>query len=259
MIILLSPAKTLDFDSKPITQEFSRPEYVDHSEKLIKKLRSLSKPKLMKIMSISKDLAQLNYDRYAEWQPEFTADNSRQSVLAFKGDVYQGLEIETFSEEDLAYTQDHLRILSGLYGLLKPLDLIQPYRLEMGTNLKVGRKSNLYEFWDDQLTKDLNASLDSQHNRILVNLASHEYAKAVDLGALDVQVVEPTFQDWKNGKYKPITYYLKRARGWMAAWILKHRVETYEDLKHFERDGYAYDPELSEENSQMVFSRKQED
>ena len=208
-------------------------------------------------MHISPKLAELNADRYAQWLPGEAQINARPAVFAFKGDVYIGLDIESFTEEDIAFAQEHLRILSGLYGLLKPLDLIQAYRLEMGTKLRVGRKNNLYEFWGDKLTQTLNQELEGTSSPFLINLASNEYYSAIQPKSFKGNIITPNFLDWKNGKYKSISFFLKKARGMMAAWIIKHRIQNPEDLMSFEMAGYSYHPEFSSEED-PVFSRKLE-
>lgn len=257
MRILLSPAKTLDFENRTDHSEISHPRFLDDSEKLIRKLRRFSRKKIGELMHISPKLAELNADRYAQWLPGEVHENARPAVFAFKGDVYIGLDIESFSEEDLAFAQEHLRILSGLYGLLKPLDLIQPYRLEMGTKLKVGRKNNLYEFWGDKLTTTLNQELQEDSAPFLINLASNEYYNAIQAKLFEGRIITPNFVDWKNGKYKSISFFLKKARGMMAAWIIKHRIANPEDLASFEMEGYSFNAEMSTEDA-PVFSRKLE-
>lgn len=258
MLTVISPAKTLDFETEPVTASHSQPDFVEDSEKLIRKLRTLSRKKLMGLMSISKPLAELNWQRYAAWEPHFSPENSKQALLAFKGDVYLGLEAETFTQEDFDFAQNHLRILSGLYGLLRPLDLIRPYRLEMGTKLPVRRKKDLYDFWGDRLTKNLNALLTEMDTPILVNLASNEYFHALQPAKLRGEVVTPVFKDWKNGQYKIISFFAKKARGRMSSWILRHRIDQPEDIKGFDLDGYRFDAELSE-GSSWVFTRKAAD
>ncbi len=259
MIVLISPAKSLNFLEGPIKRPYSHPPFLEDSEKLIKKLRRLSRKKIREMMHISENLAQLNADRYARWEPGPVIEGAKQAIFAFRGDVYLGMDADSFSEEDLDYAQDHLRILSGLYGILKPLDLIQPYRLEMGTKLKIGRKNDLYEFWKEKLTAQIQEKLEQDEHKIVFNLASKEYFSSVDFSQLDAEVIEPSFLDWKNGKYKSISFFLKKARGLMTAWIIKHRITSAEDLKSFEADGYAYNEELSAAGNGWVFSRKQED
>ncbi len=257
MLTIISPAKTLDFESPSVTSAFTQPDYLDDSEKLIRKLRTLSRKKIGELMGISKDLAQLNYERYISWNADFNPDNAKQAVLAFKGDVYLGLEAETFTEEDFQFAQDHLRILSGLYGLLRPLDLIQPYRLEMGTKLPVRRKKNLYDFWGSRLTEDLNQILESQEERVLLNLASKEYFSAIQPEETKGTIINPVFKDWKNGEYKILSFFAKKARGRMSSWIIRHRIDRVEEIKGFDLDGYGFNESLSSSHD-WVFTRKLE-
>lgn len=257
MLIVISPAKTLDFETASTTEEFTLPDYLEDSEKLVRKLRTYSRKKLGALMDISPALAKLNQERYVDWQPDFSLSNAKQALLAFKGDVYLGLEAEAFAPEDLEYAQNHLRILSGLYGLLRPLDLIQPYRLEMGTRLPVRRKKNLYEFWGDRLTKAVNEVLAQQERPVLVNLASNEYFSALNPEKVKGELVTPVFKDWKNGEYKVISFFAKKARGRMTAWLLKHRVEHPDGIKDFDLDGYSYSEEASQ-GGEWTFLRKED-
>ncbi|NKB61290.1 MAG: peroxide stress protein YaaA [Gammaproteobacteria bacterium] len=255
MLIVISPAKTLDYESPLSTQLISEPDYLSHSTELIDVLSGYSPLKLEKLMKISPKLAELNMERYLTWHTPFTQDNARQAALAFKGDVYVGLDAVTISDEDWGWAQNHLRILSGLYGLLKPLDLIQPYRLEMGTRLKNSRGKNLYEFWGDEISAGLNQQLASINSDVLVNLASNEYFKSVRLSALNGKVLTPVFKDWKNGSYKMISFYAKKARGLMSRWIIENRIHNANDLIDFNVDGYRYDSKSSSVGS-PVFLRK---
>lgn len=255
MLAVISPAKSLDFSSDPISNVKTIPDQLDRSEQLIKKLRTLSKKKIKELMSISDQLAELNHGRYAGWNTDFGSSEDRAAIQAFKGDVYRGFAVENFTEEDLAYAQDHLQILSGLHGLLKPLDLIKPYRLEMGTKLPVQRKKNLYEFWGDYIATRLNESLESHSSPILINLASNEYFKAIDESKLKYRVIHFSFKDYKNGTYKTLMTYAKLARGAMAAFMMQNRVEEPEGLKAFKWEGYGFNSELSEENS-WTFTRR---
>ena len=252
MKIIISPAKSLDFESKVPTNLHTQPRFLDQSEKLNKKLKTLSKNKLSDLMSISDDLARLNYERNQNWATPFTPENAKQAIYAFTGAVFQGIDVNSLAEEKLPLLQDRLRILSGLYGLLKPLDLIQPYRLEMGTRLKVGRRDNLYKFWDDTLAKSLNEEL--KDDELLINLASTEYFKALPKKALKVPMITPVFKDFKNGQYKTIMTYAKMARGYMVRYIVENNVETIEDLKGFNVEGYGFSEELSTETD-LVFTR----
>lgn len=252
MKIIISPAKSLDFESKVPTDTYTQPRFLEQSEKLNRKLKTLSKKKLADLMSISNDLATLNFERNQDWQTPFTPNNAKQAIYAFTGAVFQGLDVNTIAEEKLPMLQDRLRILSGLYGLLRPLDLIQPYRLEMGTKLKTGRKENLYKFWDTSLAESLNSELED--NELLINLASAEYFKALPKKVLKVPMVTPVFKDFKNGQYKTIMTYAKIARGLMVRYIIDHNVNNIEELKGFNSEGYGYSEELSSEN-ELVFVR----
>lgn len=254
MILVISPAKTLDFESDPVTSQHYIPDSLDRSERLIKKLRTLSKKKIGELMGISKDLSQLNFDRYAIWSPEFDPFNSRIAIQAFKGDVYVGLDVGTFTPEDLDFAQQHLRILSGLHGVLRPLDAIKPYRLEMGTRLPVARKKNLYEFWKEEVTTRINGFLKESDSEYLINLASDEYFNAIDQKKLNGQIIKPVFKELKKGEYKVISFLAKKARGMMSAYMIKHRLSDPESLKKFDVDGYAFNEEFSN-NSEWVFTR----
>jgi len=252
MKIIISPAKSLDFESKANTKIYSQPSFLDKSEKLNKKLKTISRKKLSEFMGISSALADLNYTRNQEWQPPFNIDNAKQAVYAFTGEVYRGLDVTTLSEDKVNILQDRLRILSGLYGLLKPLDLIQPYRLEMGKKLKVGRKENLYKFWGDLLADSLNDEM--QDDDLLINLASAEYFKAVPQKTLKVPMITPVFKEFKNGHYKVVMTFAKKARGFMVRYILDNNVNTLEELKGFNTEGYGYSEALSSE-TELVFTR----
>lgn len=252
MKIIISPAKSLDFETKVPTSLHTQPVFLEQSQKLNKKLRTLSRKKIGELMGISPALAQLNYERNQNWEPPFTLDNAKQAVYAFTGDVYRGLDVVSLKEERLPVLQDKLRILSGLYGLLKPLDLIQPYRLEMGKKLKVGRKENLYKFWGDTLAKALNDEMTD--GDILINLASSEYFKAVPTKALKVPMITPVFKDLKNGQYKTIMTFAKKARGFMARYIVDNNINDLEDLKGFNTEGYGFSEAMSTD-AELVFIR----
>lgn len=256
MLIVLSPAKTLDYQTPPTTSTFTQPDFLDKSAQLIAALRRMSRKKIAGLMDISKSLAELNHNRYLSWQPPFDSDNAKQAVLAFKGDVYLGLEAETMNQSDMQWAQDHLRILSGLYGLLRPLDLIQPYRLEMGTRLKVRRSPNLYSFWREEITGGLNRQLDSIDSSVLVNLASPEYFKSVVPKMLNARVVTPIFKDRKGDNYKVIGFFAKKARGTMGAWIIKNRATKVSQLNKFTGDGYQFNRAMSSDD-ELVFTREQ--
>lgn len=254
MLIVISPAKTLDYESTINTSKHSMPDFVSDSAELVERLRELAPPDIERLMGISPKLADLNFGRYLNWSKKANKDNARQAIFAFKGDVYTGLQAENLSEDDLVYAQEHLRILSGLYAVLKPLDLMQPYRLEMGTRLETGRGKNLYEFWGNKPTDALNAQLKSLETGTLVNLASNEYFKSINLDELKAEVVTPVFKDYKNGKYKIISFFAKKARGLMSAWIIRNRIETKADLKKFDVDGYRFNEAASQGND-LVFLR----
>ena len=248
MIVTLSPAKTLDFDGKCLTSNHSSPEFISDSKILINRLKKISQDDLCSLMSISEKLAKLNYDRYRSWSLPFDVNNSRQALLAFKGDVYTGFNLESWKASDFNFAQNRLRILSGLYGILKPLDLIQAYRLEMGTALDNKRGKNLYDFWGKKLTNSMNACIKETKSKALVNLASNEYANAIDLKSINAEVITPTFKDYKNGKYKFISFYAKKARGMMADFIIQNKVREPSKLLSFNCGGYYYCPEQSSPN-----------
>ncbi len=253
MKIVISPAKSLDFETQLPTLRYTQPHFLEQSEKLNKILAKKKPRALSKLMSISDNLAALNWQRNQDFSLPFTPENARPAMYAFNGDVYQGLDAFTISEEQLDRLQDTLRILSGLYGMLKPLDLIQPYRLEMGTQLKVGRKKNLYEFWQEQLTDHLNEALED--DELFINLASNEYFGAIDEKKLKVPVITPIFKDWKNDKLKVISFFAKKARGSMVRYVLDTGAETLEDLKGFDYDDYVFSKEHTLKEHQPVFIR----
>jgi cytoplasmic iron level regulating protein YaaA (DUF328/UPF0246 family) len=254
MLIIISPAKSLDFETKPTTTEFTTPDFLEESEKLVTKLRKMSAKKLSNLMNISADLGNLNYERYQTWHLPFTPENAKQAVLAFNGDVYTGLDAPTLSEEKLMLAQQKLRILSGLYGVLKPLDLIQPYRLEMGTKFGVGRAKDLYTFWSKKITPKVQEAIDESGSKVLVNLASNEYYKSVDAKKLDAEMVTPAFKDMKNGEYKMISFFAKKARGLMSRFILENNIDNADDLQAFDYEGYHFNPRLSKPGN-PVFTR----
>ena len=255
MLIVLSPAKTLDYETRLRTRKFSEPDFLDHSQRLVDTLQKYSTKRLQGLMNISPDLAELNGERFQTWQQPFSPDNARQAVYAFKGDVYTGLEAENLDSKDMAWAQNHLRILSGLYGLLRPLDLMQPYRLEMSTSLKTRRGKNLYEFWGDRITDALNDQLSSIRSNTLVNLASNEYFKSVRPKKLEGDIVTPAFRDWNKGEYRMIGFFAKKARGRMASWIIRNRVTDPLELLAFEEDGYRFS-EADSLPGKPVFLRK---
>jgi hypothetical protein len=256
MLIVISPAKKLDYDTPAKTKTATTPDYMEHSMALIHRLREFSALDIAELMKLSMKLAELNFDRYEAFEPECTKDNAKQAILAFKGDVYQGLDAESFSAADFKFAQQHLRVLSGLYGLLRPLDLMQPYRLEMGTKLATDRGKNLYEFWGDIITDGLNKQLGKIKSGTLVNLASNEYFKSVKTKNIAGEIITPHFKEYKNGDYKMIGIYAKRARGLMARYIIQNQLTKPEALKEFSEEGYSFNKKLSAGNS-LVFTRKQ--
>ena len=256
MLFLLSPAKSLDYDTPlPEGLPHTLPAFVPEAQQLIAVLREKSPQQVASLMSISDPLAALNVARYAAWQPQFTTANARQAVLAFNGDVYEGLQAHTLSGEDLDWAQQHLAILSGLYGVLRPLDLMQPYRLEMGTRLATSAGANLYQFWGRRIAEHLNQRLAQDITPVVVNLASQEYFKSVDLKTLKARVIECVFEDYKNGQYKIISFYAKRARGLMARYAIQQRVTTPHQLEGFDLEGYAWAPGASTPE-RLVFRRQ---
>ena len=257
MLVVLSPAKKLDYDSPVRTTKHSQPQFVPQAQGLIDVLRQKSATEISGLMSLSDTLARLNVERYQAWEPKFTQTNSRQAVLAFNGDVYEGLDAATLSDDQLDWAQQHVAILSGLYGVLRPLDLMQPYRLEMGTRLATGKGKNLYDYWGTEIAEYLNQSLAQQGSDVIVNLASEEYFKSVDQKVLKARVVQCVFQDEKNDTWKIISFYAKRARGLMARYIVDHRIDEPEQLKGFNVDGYAFYPEASTD-LKLVFRRPEQ-
>ena len=256
MLLVVSPAKTLDYDTAPVTKTFTQPDFLDQAQTLIEQLRELSPSDIGSLMSISDKLSQLNAARYEAWEQPFTPDNAKQAVLAFKGDVYTGLDAETLSEKQFKFAQQHLRILSGLYGLLRPLDLMQAYRLEMGTKFANTAGKNLYAFWGELITEKLNEEIANQKDDVLVNLASNEYFKSVKPSKLNGRIITPVFKDWKGDKYKIISFYAKKARGLMCRYAIDQQVKEVEELKNFDYEGYAYNESMSSE-SEWVFVRQE--
>jgi len=252
MKIVISPAKSLNFEKELPTSRFTEPKFLKEATTIQKTLKKKKPKQLMELMDISDKLAELNWQRNQAWQTPFTTDNARAAVYAFDGDVYQGLDVYTLGEDKLGVLQGKLRILSGLYGLLQPLDLMQPYRLEMGTTLPIGKNKNLYEFWKKTITKALNEELTK--DELFVNLASNEYFSAVDTKTLKVPVITPEFKDFKDGKLKMISFFAKKARGLMVRYIIDNDIETLEGLKGFNYEGYSFDASLSSGNK-LVFTR----
>lgn len=256
MLIVISPAKTLDYETPPKTKVFTTPDYLGQSQQLINRLRKFSSLDISDLMKVSAKIADLNFDRYESWKKPFTVKNAKQSILAFKGDVYTGLDAESFKADDLKFAQNHLRVLSGLYGLLRPLDLMQPYRLEMGTKLKTDSGKNLYEFWGSDITEGLNKQLKKIKSKYLINLASNEYFKSVKPKELSAEIITPAFKEFKNGEYKMIGIYAKKARGLLSRYIIQNRLSDPEDIKSFSEEGYRFNKTLSKGNN-FVFTRKQ--
>ena len=254
MLILLSPAKSLDFSALADTQTPTEPALLDHSAELVRILRDYTPQALATLMDISATLAELNAKRYASWSTPFTPHNAKPAVLAFNGDVYEGLQATTLTKQEFVWVQTHVRILSGLYGVLKPLDLIQPYRLEMGTRLPTQRGHTLYAFWGDVITDLLNQHLAQLASRTVINLASEEYFKAVQVARLNASIITPVFQDYKAGRYKVISFYAKHARGQMARWAAQHAITEPNALKTFQHEGYTFDPNASDDRT-WVFRR----
>ena len=254
MLMVISPAKTLDYETPPATARFTLPQYLDHSQELIEQLRTLSPQQIGELMHLSDKLSGLNAARFGSWTPDFTPDNAKQALLAFKGDVYTGLNAVDFSEADFDYAQTHLRMLSGLYGLLRPLDLMQPYRLEMGTKLANARGKDLYAFWGTRISEWLNEALAEQGDDVLLNLASNEYFSAVKKSALNARIINTEFKDLKNGQHKIISFYAKKARGMMSRFVIKERINNPADLKQFDAQGYRYSAEQSKPDL-LVFLR----
>ncbi|WP_339686685.1 peroxide stress protein YaaA [Gimesia maris] len=256
MLTVLSPAKSLNQEPQKQTSKFSTPEFLDEAETLVKKLRRMSKKSLRELMGISEDLAALNHERFNQWARPFSTENAKQAALMFNGDVYQGLQAEQFKARDLAFAQDHLRILSGLYGVLRPLDLMQAYRLEMGTSLSTRSGNSLYDFWGEKITRSLNQELETHQHQELINLASNEYFKSVKPRLLSGPVITPVFKEIKDGKSRTIALFAKQARGRMAAWIIQNRIDQPDQLSDFNLDGYEFQADEST-SAKLTFSRPQ--
>ncbi|NVO60604.1 peroxide stress protein YaaA [Photobacterium damselae] len=257
MLIVVSPAKTLDYDSPLVTEQYTLPELTEHSQQLIEVCRELTPMDIARLMKVSDKIAGLNAARFAEWVPTFTPENARPAMFAFKGDVYTGLAAETMTDEQIAYAQQHFRMLSGLYGLLRPLDLMQPYRLEMGTKLENPRGANLYQFWGNIITDKVNLALAEQGDDILVNLASNEYFKSVKPKQVKGTIITPVFKDAKKGQYKVISFYAKKARGLMARYIIDNQIDSIEKLKEFDTAGY-YFVAAESTATELVFKREEQ-
>jgi cytoplasmic iron level regulating protein YaaA (DUF328/UPF0246 family) len=254
VLTVISPAKTLDYETPATTRQATQPAFLSRASELVEDARRLTPGDIQSLMGVSESIANLNHERFMNWHPEFTPQNAKQALLAFKGDVYTGLAAETLDAKGLKFAQKHLRILSGLYGLLRPLDLMQPYRLEMGLrfNNRVGK--NLYEFWGNDISDAVQADLKKSGSPLLINLASNEYFKSVNAKTLDVEIITPVFKDLKQGKYKMISFFAKKARGLMARFIIDHQLNDPEGLKEFDAEGYYFSKTLSTA-SELVFLR----
>lgn len=255
MLTVISPAKTLDYESSLATKKYSKPQLLDASAELISRMREFSALDIAEFMDVSMKIADLNFERFQDWKQPFTTKNARPAVLAFKGDVYDGMDAPSFDDDDFEFLQQHVRILSGLYGYLKPLDLMQPYRLEMGKKLTTDKGKSLYEFWGGEITSRINKELRKQNNPLLVNLASNEYFKVVQKRDVEADIITPQFKDWKNGQYKMISFYAKKARGMMVRYITQNRIDEAEGIKDFDLGGYGYNPKMSSGND-WVFTRR---
>ncbi len=256
MLLVVSPAKNLDLDSPVPSLRTTRPTLLDDTRQLATQLKAMSPDELSRLMNISANLAQLNHERFTTWQLPFSRANARPALLTFAGDVYQGMAAQSFTAEDFAFAQHHLRILSGFYGILRPLDLIQPYRLEMGTRLPTARGKDLYSFWGDRITRQINDLLRKRRASVLVNLASQEYFKSIDTGSLDAPVIEPVFKDYKNDGYKIISFFAKKARGLMSGYAIRNRLTDPETLKQFSGEGYRF-CQAQSSATKWIFIRKQ--
>lgn len=257
MLALISPAKTLDYETALPTDTYTQPRLLEQSQQLIDVCRKLSATEIASLMTVSEKIANLNVERFRDWNAEFNFSNARQALFAFKGDVYTGLDAYHLKDQDIDFAQQHLRMLSGLYGLLRPLDLMMPYRLEMGTKLKNSRGNNLYEFWGSIITDQINQDLAEIDAKLLVNLASDEYYKSVNEKKIQAEIIKPVFLDQKNGKYKVISFYAKKARGLMARYLIENKLSQVEQLKAFDSEGYYFDAESSSDK-ELVFKRDEQ-
>lgn len=254
MILVISPAKTLHARSPLQFEQYSQPVFMEEAQKIVSVLKKKKPQELAQLMDISPKLAELNAHRYQLWQPPFTLENAWQAILMFNGDVYQEMKASTFSPEQFEYAQQNLRILSGVYGLLKPLDLIQPYRLEMGIPIAIGQKKDLYDFWKTKITKQLKDQLEQPGEQTLINLASNEYFSAIDTKKLKARIITPSFKESRNGQYQMISIFAKKARGMMCRFIIENQITDPEEIKAFDTAGYYYNNSLSKEND-WVFTR----
>lgn len=254
MLFIISPAKTLDYNSPISTQGRSDIPFLKESKQLVKVLKKYKADDIAKLMGVSSKIAYLNHDRFAQWKAPFTEEESRQALYAFKGEVYNGLDAYSLSQEESDYAQEHMRMLSGLYGLLRPYDMILPYRLEMGTKLQTDKFKNLYEFWGDKITKSLQKAIDESGTSVLVNLASNEYFKSVNTKKIKSPIITPIFKEAKGDSYKVISIFAKKARGLMSRFIIENQIQDPEELKHFDKEGYFFNEELST-NTELTFTR----
>ena len=254
MLSILSPAKTLDYETAPTTKKSTQPLFVDQAASLVETARQLDPTDIRALMGVSENIATLNHQRFMNWQPDFSLDNAKQSVLAFKGDVYTGLQAESLTKDELTFAQKHLRILSGLYGLLRPLDLMQPYRLEMGTRLATQRGSNLYQFWGRKVTDNLNKALAEQSSKVLINLASNEYYQVIHPEGIDGRILTINFKEQRNGQYRFVSFAAKKARGLMERYMIDNRITRPAQLRQFDIDGYAINDALSSDD-EWIFTR----
>jgi hypothetical protein len=256
MLTVISPAKTLDFDTPTVTDAFTQPVHLTQSRKLVRRMRQLSGQELSKLMHVSGNIADLNQQRFKKWKTPFNPENARQAIFAFKGDVYIGLDAYSMTAKNVDFAQDHLRILSGLYGMLRPLDLMQPYRLEMGTRIDTDIGDNLYQFWDGRITKTLNQELKQSGSNTLVNLASNEYFKSIKPKLLKADVITPVFKDYNKGSYQVIGFFAKKARGLMTRFMIDNEIDNPAELMNFSAEGYAFDKAMSNSH-EWVFTRRQ--
>jgi len=256
MLTVISPAKSLDFESPIPSIKTSKPRFLKQSQQLIDQLKRLAPQDIASLMKLSDKLATLNYDRFQAFSTPFTKKNARAALFAFRGDVYQGLDADSMSIDELEFAQDHLRILSGLYGVLRPLDLIQAYRLEMGTKFENTSGKNLYDFWDKSLNQSITKELQKSDSQVLINLASNEYFKALKAKQIPQQIITPVFKDFKNGQYKIISFFAKKARGMMSRFMIQNKIDQSEGLKGFNLGGYKLSKKMSSDD-EYVFTRKQ--
>ena len=256
MLTVLSPAKKLSKDCFVKSDRYQKPQFLEESKDLVSKLKKMTPPELMSLMTISENLAELNWERMQKWNEVFNPKNSREAIFSFMGDTYSGLDADSLTDRDLEFAQKNIRILSGLYGILRPLDLMKPYRLEMGTTFANEKGKNLYEYWDDSLAKSIKKDLRNHRENIVINCASLEYFKAIDYPSLNADIITPHFKDMKNGQYKMISFYAKKARGMMARFIIQNQIESVDDILAFDLGGYSYNASLSVPN-QPCFTRSQ--